>query len=51
MLFRSGSVLSEEHRESGDTVLEVRLQNRDWLQLLSRADMREQDLRLDTGTE
>lgn len=51
LLHEAGSVLSEEHRESGDTVLEVRLQNRDWLQLLSRADMREQDLRLDTGTE
>ena len=51
LLHEAGSVVTEEHRESGDTVLEVRLQNRDWLQLLSRADVREQDLRIDTGTE
>ncbi|MGM0766914.1 MAG: ribosome rescue GTPase HflX [Pseudomonadota bacterium] len=51
LLHQAGSVLSEEHRDSGDTVLEVRLQNRDWQQLLSRAEMREQDLRLETGTE
>ncbi len=51
LLHEAGSVVTEEHRETGDTVLEVRLQNRDWLQLLSRADVREQDLRIDTGTE
>lgn len=51
LLHEAGSVVTEVHRDSGDTVLEVRLQNRDWLQLLSRADVREQDLRIDTGTE
>ncbi|MDV3502977.1 ribosome rescue GTPase HflX [Marinobacter sp. M-5] len=51
LLHEAGSVVTEEHRDSGDTALEVRLQNRDWLQLLSRADVREQDLRIDAGTE
>ncbi|MFL1464775.1 ribosome rescue GTPase HflX [Marinobacter sp. HN1S83] len=49
LLHQAGSVLSEEHRDSGDTVLEVRLQHRDWLQLLSRADIQEKDIRLDAG--
>jgi len=49
LLHQAGSVLSEEHRDSGDTVLEVRLQHRDWLQLLSRADLQEKDIRLDAG--
>jgi GTP-binding protein HflX len=47
LLHEAGSVLSEEHRETGDTVLEVRLQNRDWMQLLSRAGVREETLRLE----
>ncbi|WP_417530983.1 ribosome rescue GTPase HflX [Marinobacter lipolyticus] len=47
LLHQAGSVLSEEHRDSGDTVLEVRLQYRDWLQLLSRAGSQESDIRLD----
>lgn len=46
LLHEAGSVLSEQHRESGDTVLEVRLQNRDWRQLLSRAGVREEAVRL-----
>lgn len=46
LLHEAGSVLSEQHRESGDTVLEVRLQNRDWRQLLSRAGVREDAVRL-----
>lgn len=51
LLHEAGSVVAENHRDSGDTVMEVRLQNRDWLQLLSRAEVREQDLRMDPGTE
>jgi GTP-binding protein HflX len=47
LLHEAGSVLSEEYRDTGDSVVEVRLQNRDWLQLLSRAGVREQDVRLD----
>ncbi|MBR9871585.1 MAG: GTPase HflX [Gammaproteobacteria bacterium] len=46
-LHEAGSVLSEEHRESGDTVVEVRLQNRDWLQLLSRAGVSQEEVRLE----
>ncbi|MCK2151017.1 GTPase HflX [Marinobacter alexandrii] len=49
LLHEAGSVLSETHRESGDAVLEVRLQNRDWLQLLSRAGMNEESVRLEDG--
>jgi GTP-binding protein HflX len=49
LLHEAGSVLSEEHRETGDTVLETRLQHRDWLQLLSRAGMSEETVRLDNG--
>ncbi|MCG2580683.1 MAG: GTPase HflX [Marinobacter sp.] len=48
LLHQAGSVLSEEHRDCGDTVLEVRLQYRDWLQLLSRAGIQENEIRLDT---
>ena len=47
LLHEAGSVLTEEHRESGDTVLEVRLQNRDWLQLLSRAGIGAGSVRLE----
>ncbi|WP_309045194.1 ribosome rescue GTPase HflX [Marinobacter sediminicola] len=49
LLHEAGSVLSEDHRETGDTVLEVRLQYRDWMQLLSRAGMSEEMVRLDEG--
>ncbi|SHK34084.1 GTP-binding protein HflX [Marinobacter antarcticus] len=49
LLHEAGSVLSEKHRETGDTVLETRLQHRDWLQLLSRAGMSEETVRLDNG--
>jgi len=48
LLHEAGSVLSEEHRETGETVLETRLQHRDWLQLLSRAGKSEETVRLDT---
>ncbi|MDN6319466.1 MAG: GTPase HflX [Marinobacter sp.] len=48
LLHEAGSVLSEEHRETGETVLETRLQQRDWLQLLSRAGKSEESVRLDT---
>lgn len=47
LLHEAGSVLTEEHRESGDTVVEVRLQNRDWLQLLSRAGIGAGSVRLE----
>lgn len=49
LLHQAGSVVSETHRDSGDAVLEVRLQNRDWLQLLSRAGVKEESIRLDDG--
>ncbi|MCK7546884.1 ribosome rescue GTPase HflX [Marinobacter koreensis] len=47
LLHEAGSVLSEDHRDTGESVVEVRLQNRDWLQLLSRAGMKEHEVRLD----
>jgi len=47
LLHEAGSVLSEEHRETGDTVVEVRLQNRDWQQLLGRAGIQEDALYLE----
>ena len=47
LLHEAGSVLSEEHRDTGDSVVEVRLQNRDWQQLLSRAGVREDAIRLE----
>ncbi|EMP56052.1 HSR1-like GTP-binding protein [Marinobacter santoriniensis NKSG1] len=47
LLHEAGSVLSEEHHDTGESVVEVRLQNRDWLQLLSRAGMKEHEVRLD----
>ncbi|GGE56923.1 GTPase HflX [Streptosporangium jomthongense] len=49
LLHEAGSVLSEEHRETGETILETRLQRRDWLQLLSRAGMSEETVRLEAG--
>ena len=48
-LHEAGSVLSESCRETGETILEVRLQNRDWQQLLSRAGVREEDLVFGSG--
>ncbi|TGN40059.1 ribosome rescue GTPase HflX [Marinobacter confluentis] len=47
LLHEAGSVIEETHRDNGDSVLEVRLQQRDWLQLLSRADMKEHDVMLE----
>lgn len=47
LLHEANSVLGEEHRETGETVLEARLQRRDWLQLLSRAGMSEEEVRLE----
>ena len=47
LLHDAGSVIDETHRDNGDSVLEVRLQQRDWLQLLSRAEMRENDVILE----
>lgn len=48
LLHQADSVLSEHYCENGDTLLEVRLQNRDWLQLLSRAGVSEDRLRFET---
>ncbi|WP_144823404.1 ribosome rescue GTPase HflX [Marinobacter piscensis] len=48
LLHEAGSVLSEEHRDTGETVIETRLQQRDWQQLLSRAGVSEESVRLDT---
>ncbi len=47
LLHEAGSVVDETQRDNGDSVLEVRLQQRDWLQLLSRADMKESDVTLE----
>jgi GTP-binding protein HflX len=47
LLHEAGSVIDETHRDNGDSVLEVRLQQRDWLQLLSRAGIKENDVRLE----
>ncbi|WP_372964404.1 ribosome rescue GTPase HflX [Marinobacter sp.] len=49
-LHEAGSVLSEEYRETGDTVVEIRLQNRDWQQLLSRAGVSQNEVRLEDRT-
>jgi GTP-binding protein HflX len=51
MLHKAGSVLSESSRETGEIILEVRLQNRDWHQLLSRAGVREDELVFRAGGE
>ena len=48
LMHEAGSVLSEEHRENGEMVLETRLQYRDWLQLLSRAGISEESVRFDS---
>ncbi|SDW40133.1 ribosome rescue GTPase HflX [Marinobacter mobilis] len=37
LLHQAGAVLSEQHLDNGDGVVEVRLQERDWLQLIRRA--------------
>ena len=47
LLHQAGAVIDETQRDNGDSVLEVRLQQRDWLQLLSRADRQEKDVRLE----
>lgn len=47
LLHEAGSVIGETHRDNGESVLEVRLQQRDWLQLLSRAGIDENDVRLE----
>ena len=51
LLHEAGSVIDETHRDNGDSLLEVRLQQRDWLQLLSRADMTEKDVRLEPAQD
>ncbi len=47
LLHQSGSVLSEQQHDNGDTVVEVRIQSRDWFQLLSRAGVKADSIRLD----
>lgn len=47
LLHEAGSVLAEHYRENGDVVLEVRLQSRDWHQLLSRAGIPPEQVRLE----
>lgn len=47
LLHQAGSVVSEQHRESGESVLELRLQSRDWYQLLSRAGMQADEIELE----
>lgn len=47
LLHEAGSVLAEEYRDNGDVVLEIRLQSRDWNQLLSRAGVLPEQLRLE----
>jgi len=44
LLHESGSVLSEDYAENGDTVLGLRLEYRDWRQILSRAGVEEKDI-------
>ncbi|WP_152207705.1 ribosome rescue GTPase HflX [Marinobacter changyiensis] len=47
LLHQSGSVLSEQQHDTGDTVVEVRIQSRDWFQLLSRAGVKADSIRFD----
>ncbi|OEY65246.1 ribosome rescue GTPase HflX [Marinobacter sp. X15-166B] len=47
LMHDAGAVLSETHRENGDVVVEIRLQERDWFQLLVKAGVRPEDLRFD----
>lgn len=47
LMHEAGAVLSEAHRENGDVVVEIRLQKRDWHQLLAKAEVRREDLRFD----
>lgn len=49
LLHQAGSVLTEQQRDNGDAVIEVRLQSRDWFQLLSRAGVSADAVRLDHG--
>lgn len=46
MLHQAGSVVDEQYRDNGDAVMEVRLQSRDWYQLLSRAGVEASTVRL-----
>lgn len=41
MLYRNGSVLRENVEDDGQTVLEIRLLRKDWLQMLSRVGLQE----------
>lgn len=50
-LHEAGSVLSESHRDNGDSVLEVRLQARDWYQMLSRSGLVVSDVRIEAPVQ
>lgn len=45
LLHEAGAVIGEEYRDDGDTVVEVRLQSRDWYQILSKAKMQAENIR------
>lgn len=47
LLHEAGAVLGERYRDNGDVALDVRLENRDWQQLLSRAGLAESRVRLE----
>lgn len=46
LLHEAGSVLAENYLDNGDVSVEVRLQSRDWLQLLSRAGLSPEQVRV-----
>ncbi|MGP4844667.1 ribosome rescue GTPase HflX [Marinobacter sp. 1Y8] len=45
LLHEAGAVIGEEHRDDGDTMVEVRLQSRDWYQILSKAQVQADSIR------
>ena len=47
LLHEAGSVISEHYRDNGDVMVEVRLQSRDWHQLLSRAGLPAEQVRVE----
>ena len=44
LLHQAGAVVGESFEPDGSALVEVRLQSRDWYQLLSKADMKEADI-------
>ncbi len=51
LLHEAGVVLNEVYRDNGDVVLEVRLQSRDWHQLLSRAGLSVGQVRIEAPVD